>query len=180
MAIVAMANAVAGNVALAAEYNKLITNILDLDARVTSLEGGTSSMLGAKARATSSTGTNGITTTETIFHSVTFTASAGRRYRVTLDQQFVFSDTSYFVLRGRWATGATVTAAGNQFYYRFISAGTPGNWEGPKTVVADITGMPAGQVTVGFSIVRSTGSGTVDARADASDLKRIYIDDIGV
>jgi len=38
MAIVAMTPAVAGNVALAAEYNKLITNITDLDTRTTAVE----------------------------------------------------------------------------------------------------------------------------------------------
>jgi hypothetical protein len=38
MAIVSMTPAVAGNVALAAEYNKLITNITDLDTRTTAVE----------------------------------------------------------------------------------------------------------------------------------------------
>lgn len=38
MAIVSMTPAVAGNVALAAEYNKLITNITDLDSRTTAVE----------------------------------------------------------------------------------------------------------------------------------------------
>jgi hypothetical protein len=175
-----MSPAVAGNVALAAEYNKLITNITDLDTRMQVLENGTSSSLGARARTTSSTGISAISTTETIIQSATFTAEVGRRYRAILDAQFVFSDTSYYIIRGRWVTGATVTSAGTQFYYRFISAGTPGNWEGPKTVIAEVTGIPAGQATIGFSIVRSSGSGNVDARADASDLRRMYIDDIGV
>lgn len=38
MAIVPMTNAVPGTVALAAEYNKLITNITDLDTRTTAVE----------------------------------------------------------------------------------------------------------------------------------------------
>lgn len=38
MPIVPMTPAVAGNVALAAEYNKLITNITDLDSRTTAVE----------------------------------------------------------------------------------------------------------------------------------------------
>jgi len=180
MPIVPMTNAVAGTVALSAEYNKLISNILDLDTRLITLENTTFSGLGAKARATSATPTNSIGATETIFHSVSFTAQAGRRYRVIMDQQFVFTDTSYFVLRGRWATGGTLTTAGTQFYYSFISGGTPGNWEGPRTVLGEITGIPAGTATVGFSMIRATGSGTVDARADASMLKRIYVDDVGV
>ncbi len=180
MAIVPMANAVAGNIAVAAEYNKVVSNVVDLDTRVQSLEAGTSSMLGAKARAVSSTGVNGIAGTETMFQTVTFTASAGRRYRVLLDYQLVYTDASYFVLRGRWAAGGSVTSSGTQFYYRFVSAGSPGNWEGSRTVIAEVTGLPAGSVTLGFSLIRSTGSGTVDARADASDQRRMYIDDIGV
>lgn len=38
MAIVPMANAVPGNVALAAEYNKVVSNVVDLDARTTLVE----------------------------------------------------------------------------------------------------------------------------------------------
>jgi len=180
MAIVAMANAVAGNIAVAAEYNKVVANIVDLDTRVQALEAGTSSMLGAKARQVTPTGVNGIGATETFISQITFTASAGRRYRVLWDGQLVYSNSDYFNLVGRWATGATVTAAGTQFYFRNVSGGTPGNWEGPRTIIAEITGMPAGQVTVGFSLKRSSGTGTVDARADANDQRRMYIDDIGV
>lgn len=180
MAIVPMANAVAGNIAIAAEYNKVVSNVVDLDTRVQALELGTSSMLGSKGRSVSSTGVNGIGATETIVQTVTFTASAGRRYRVLLDTQLVFSNPDYFVLRARWATGATVTTAGTQFYFRNISGGTPQNWEGPRAVIAEVTGIPAGQATVGFTLVRSSGTGTVDARADASDQRRMYVDDIGV
>jgi hypothetical protein len=180
MAIVAMANAVAGNIAVAAEYNKVVSNVVDLDTRVQALEAGTSNMLGAKARAVSSTAVNGVGATETFFQTITFTASAGRRYRVLLDTQFVFSDASYFDLAGHWAAGGTVTTAGTIFYSRHISGGTPGNWEGPRAVIAEITGMPAGTVTVGFSVRRTSGAGTIDNRADTADFRRMYIDDIGV
>lgn len=180
MAIVPMANAVAGNIAVAAEYNKVVSNVVDLDTRVQALEAGTSNMLGAKARQVTPTGVNGIGATETFISTVTFTASAGRRYRVLWDGQIVYSNPDYFVMRGRWATGASVTAAGTQFYFRNVSGGTPQNWEGPRAVIAEVTGLPAGQVTLGFSLARSSGTGTVDARADANDQRRMYIDDIGV
>src|SRR5690242_5516131 len=122
MAIVSMANAVAGNIALAAEYNKLITNILDLDSRVQALEGGTSSMLGRKASVQSTTAVNGIGATETMIQTLTFTAQTGRRYRVTMDLQLVYSDTSYFSLSGYWKAGSTLPnpTGAVQFYRRNI------------------------------------------------------------
>lgn len=43
MAIVSMANAVAGQPAIAAEYNKVVSNIVDLDSRVTTNTSGLSS-----------------------------------------------------------------------------------------------------------------------------------------
>lgn len=179
MAIVSMTNAVAGNIALAAEYNKLITNILDLDSRVQTLEGGTSSMLGRKASVQSSTAVSGISTTETMIQTLTFTAQTGRRYRVTMDFQLIYSDTSAFSLSGYWASGGTVTTGGAQFYRRMISGGTPGNVEGPRTIVGEITGIPAGTATVGFAIARQSGSGNVNADAWAGDKRLMYIDDIG-
>lgn len=180
MAIVPMANAVAGNIAIAAEYNKVVSNVVDLDARVQSLEAGTSNMLGAKARSVRTVGVNGVAATEVVLQSVTFTAAVGRRYRVMLDLQLVYSNSDYFQIQGKWQTGATLTISGTPFYARNISGGTPGNWEGPRTVIAEITGMPAGQVTVGFTLKRTSGTGTLDARADATDSSRLYVDDIGV
>jgi len=180
MAIVSMANAVAGNIAIAAEYNKLITNILDLDSRTQTLEGGTSSMLGRKASVQSTTAVNGITSTETIIQTLTFTAQTGRRYRITMDCQLVFSDSSQFSMSGYWvAAGSMPTPAGSQFYRRMTAGASAGNYSGPRTFVGEITGATPGTITVGFALARQSGSGSVDARADAGDKRMMYIDDIG-
>jgi hypothetical protein len=176
-----MTNAVAGSLALAAEYNKALANIRDLDARLQALEGATSSSLGrvAGSRRTAGIGPSAFTT-ETLLQAVTFTVQTGRRYRVTMDYQYVGSDTSYFGVWGRYATGATVTSAGTQFYYRDTSAGSPGNWEGPKIITAEATGLPPGQVTIGFFVRRTGGSGTTDFRADTGQPAFVWVDDVGI
>lgn len=178
---VPMTDAVAGTVALAAEYNKALANIRDLDARLQVLEGATSSSLGriAGSRRTTGVGPSAFTT-ETLLQAVTFTAQTGRRYRVTMDYQNVASDTSYFTMFGRYAAAATVTNTGTQFYYRDTSAGSPGNWESPKNIIAEATGLPAGQVTIGFFIRRSGGSGTTDFRADPGQPAFMWVDDVGI
>ncbi|HET6291026.1 MAG TPA: hypothetical protein VFG15_30315 [Amycolatopsis sp.] len=120
----------------------------------------------------------GTFTTETFIQTVTFSAQAGRRYRITMDYQNVASDTTYFTMRGRWAAGPSVTPAGTQFYYRDTSAGSPGNWEGPLTVTAEVTGLPAGQITAGFSVIRTGGTGTADYRAAPTQPAYVWVDDV--
>ncbi|WP_328604765.1 hypothetical protein OG943_32685 [Amycolatopsis sp. NBC_00345] len=176
-----MSDAVAGSVALAAEYNKALANIRDLDARLRALEGATSSSLGriAGSRRTAGVGPAAFTT-ETLLQAVTFTVQTGRRYRVTMDYQYVGSDTSYFGVWGRYAAGPTVTNTGTQFYYRDTSPGSPGNWEGPRVITAETTGLPAGQVTIGFFVRRTSGSGTNDFRADTGQPAFMWVDDVGI
>ncbi|WP_143268937.1 hypothetical protein [Amycolatopsis vastitatis] len=176
-----MTDAVANTVAVAAEYNKALANIRDLDARLRVLEAATASSLGriAGSRRTTGVGPSAFTT-ETLIQAVTFTAQNGRRYRFTMDYQNVAADTSYFGVWGRYAAAATVTNTGTQFYYRDTSGGTPGNWEGPKVIIAEAAGLPAGQVTVGFFVRRTGGSGSTDFRADAGQPSFLWVDDVGI
>lgn len=177
---VPMTDAVPNSVALAAEYNKALANIRDLDARLQVLEGATSSSLGRIAGSRRTAGIGPATfTTETLLQAVTFSAQTGRRYRFTMDYQNVGADTSYFGVWGRYATGGTVTSTGTQFYYRDTSAGSPGNWEGPKVIIAEAVGLPAGQVTVGFFVRRTGGSGSTDFRADTAQPAFMWVDDVG-
>ena len=88
-----MTDAVAGERAFAAEYNKALANIRDLDARLQVIEAATASSLGriAGSRRTFGVGPSAFTT-ETLIQAVTFTVQTGRRYRFTMDYQNVGSD----------------------------------------------------------------------------------------
>lgn len=181
MAIVPMANAIPGTVALSAEYNKVVSNVVDLDTRLQALEGTTTAAIGRKAGSTRTTDINLSGSTETLLQSVTFTASAGRRYRVTMDYNNVAtSTTTYYGIRGRWAAGASVTTAGTQVYYRETAAGAPGDWEAPLVLTFEVTGLPAGQVTIGVFSQRVSGVGTTSYRGSAGQPAYMWVDDVGV
>lgn len=60
MAIVTMANAVAGNVASAAEYNKIVSNVYDLDSRTTTATSNVSSLSTSLTNLKNVTGTSAL------------------------------------------------------------------------------------------------------------------------
>lgn len=180
MAIVPMANAIPGTVALSAEYNKVVSNVVDLDTRVQSLEGTTTAAIGRKAGSTRTVDVNGTFATETLLQSVTFTASAGRRYRITMEYQNVAEASNYYVLRGRWAAGASVTTAGTLVYSRNTAAKSPGNWEAPLVCTFEVTGLPAGQITLGVFAIRTSGTQSTQFRASAGEPAFMWVDDVGV
>jgi hypothetical protein len=124
MAIVSMTPAVAGNVAVAAEYNKLISNITDLDTRTTAVEAAVGGGTGEVPRkggewymATSQTGiaqgtlltawtANG--TPSGVAHSAgTFTVTDAGLYVIVANVRFITGDPSrYVMITGNGATGS--------------------------------------------------------------------------
>lgn len=120
---------------------------------------------GQVARALQS-GTVTTSSTEAVALSATFTAIAGRRYRVTYDGAYQGTvNADILAIKFRWASGASVTTSGTAFRNKAVSVNTAsGNT--PLTVVGDVTGIPAGQATIGICIVRSSGTGNVSLNTD--------------
>lgn len=106
------------------------------------------------------TGSVSITTVETVIQQVTFTAVASARYRVTAMQSVqstIANDNMQLRIRGNG--GATLSTGGSELASVLPNANQAGKGQ-HVTLWAFLVGW-AGQVTVGCTLVRSTGTGTV-------------------
>lgn len=137
-------------------------------------------------------GTSGDVTAEAITDAVTFTAEAGRRYRVTvctpvIDNQAAGVQTGVVTLRH--AAGASVTAAGTIIGKAVNNApagtgsSTPGSSAETVTLVGYINNVTAGQRTVGVGLaatgvtaIRFLAAGTVGP----DYIPQLVVDDVGL
>lgn len=120
-----------------------------------------------------------ITGTEVITDSITFTAVAGRRYRLT--HQTIWTSTvanDAAIFRFRYAAGASLTNAGTLFYNITTNTDVAGH-QMPLTIMKDITGIAAGQTTIGVGLLRS-GTGTITSNPfNESGGTLLMLEDIG-
>lgn len=120
------------------------------------------------------------TTTEILADSVTFTSVAGRRYRSTWDG--AWSGTAggeSLEVRLRYAAGASVSPTSTLRRGKtMVTVGA--NFVEPLTLVTPLSGLPAGQVTVGLFLIRTFGSGTMKLNASATTQTVMLVEDIGV
>ncbi|WP_409074061.1 hypothetical protein [Micromonospora chalcea] len=124
------------------------------------------------------TATGSITTTETVIQSVTFTAVAGVRYKVTATQSTqstVAGDNPQ--IRLRWAAGASVTASGTELISKLAVAAVVSKGE-PVDLVDTFVPNVNGQVTVGVTLVRNAGTGNVSSFGDSRQVNTILIEGI--
>ena len=119
------------------------------------------------------------TTTESLVHSVTFTAVAGRLYLHVFNGVWASSAASdNCTFRVRYAAGASVAntdtlARGATF------TSTNANYQIPLSFESPIAGIAAGQATVGIFILRTFGSGTLSVKASATEPAYSYVQDKG-
>lgn len=100
------------------------------------------------------------TTTETVIDTLTFTAESTIRYLVFSVLNYQSSVANDLVqIRYRWQAGGTLTTGGTQFHSVLTNCDIV-NRGAPATLIRDITGL-SGQVTVGTTAVRSSGTGTI-------------------
>lgn len=121
----------------------------------------------------------GILATETVIDTFTFTAVAGRRYRAVWDG--VVSNnaaTNNVEMHLRYAAGASVTNTGTLIAGK-LHTSPAANINMPTTITLPYSGFPAGQVTIGFFLVTSFGSGTSTAVAGVNYPTNFWIEDIG-
>ena len=126
---------------------------------------------GAATESVRTTASAGITTTETVIQSVTFTAVSGAGYIVDALQHVqstVANDTA--MMRLRWAAGASVTSAGTLLLTILPNCDVAGKgqpWSMRKLLVPNVTG----QVTVGVTLVRDGGTGTISSSGQANRIE---------
>lgn len=131
-------------------------------------------------------------TTEVITDSVTFTAEAGRAYRVSvmtpvLDNQATASQTAITTIR--WASGATVSNAGSLIAKGIgntpgvTGSSSPGSAAETITMIGYINNPPAGQVTVGLGLAASSASSNVRYLASGTTgpdkAGILFVEDVG-
>lgn len=145
---------------------------------------GGSAGTGEPGRVGSSLATTPVTgiSAETVTDTVTFTATAGRRYRATALFQWdgdTAGDEAYF--RFRWQAGSSVTTAGTQFAIaRVTSLGTtPSNPRMSMHLVRDVTGIGAGTATIGLTVARAQGTGSISREGAADNECFLVVDDVG-
>ena len=106
-----------------------------------------------------------VTTTETVLDFVTFTAVTGAFYKLTWNgnaRSSIANDVA--LVRFRYQAGAALTTAGTQFYITQISFPTALANNGPSfNFCKVISGIAAGQTSIGVTIIRSSGSGTISS-----------------
>jgi hypothetical protein len=116
---------------------------------------------------------------ETMLMSVTFTAVAGRRYRVVLNSGWTVPSASTNTLKFRWASGASVTTSGTETWSERLRAHTGGAFDRIKTEDT-LSGLTAGQVTVGVTLANDDGIGGGSLLAASNNVRTLTIYDVGV
>ncbi|MFD6771064.1 hypothetical protein ACFWC6_33140 [Micromonospora chalcea] len=130
----------------------------------------------AESTRTSASGT--ITTTETIVQSVSFTAVAGVKYKVTAEQSVQSSaNGESAVVRLRWASGGTVTNSGTQIDSKIAPCNTA-TLGFLATLRGTFTPNVNGTVTVGVGIVRNTGTGNITSFGSSNQINTITIEGV--
>jgi hypothetical protein len=108
---------------------------------------------------TSSSGT--FTTTETVLDYITFTAISGATYELrmaTVLQSSVAND--LIGVRFRWLAAAALTTSGTEFHRVTFNADIVNRGQIMVTQ-RTITGLTAGQVSIGVTAVRHSGTGNI-------------------
>lgn len=114
------------------------------------------------------------TTVETIVQTLTFPGIAGQRYKITAEQSVqstVANDVAQ--CRLRWATGASVTTAGTAVASKFPTCITAalGNL---FVIIGYVVPATTDDVTVGVTLVRGLGTGTLSSFGSAAQVNTIH------
>ena len=108
-------------------------------------------------------------TTEVFIDSITFTAVTGETYLLMIDGNYQGTTVADILEhRFRWAAGASVTAAGTLFGSKRTRIEVA-NSSTPFSMHRTVTGVTAGQATIGVSINRQSGAGTVQVDGAATN-----------
>lgn len=116
---------------------------------------------------TSTIGT--FTTTETLLDQITFTAVDDARYKLTWVghvQSGIVGD--IVQLRCRWMSGNTLDNTGTLFSSHQVNIDIAGRAMN-ETIIKTVTGIGAGEISIGVLAVRSSGSGAISSNGSANN-----------
>ena len=127
------------------------------------------------AESTRQTVVTGITTTETVLQSVTFTAVATARYKITAAQSIQSSVAGDLIqMRIRWSAGAILSTSGTELVTILPNADIVSKGQ-TQPLIATVTNL-SGQVTVGVTAVRNGGTGTITSNGDSRQTNTILVE----
>jgi hypothetical protein len=111
------------------------------------------------------TGSDYLTLTATAAGSVTATATAP-----------VTVPTNNFKIR--YSAGTSLSTAGTLVHARNVRSWATAEYLA-ITMATDVTGIPAGQTTIGVTSAVVLGTGTIDIRGASDNLRKLIVEDIG-
>lgn len=124
---------------------------------------------------TRNTSSGTITTTETVVQSVTFTATPGARYKITAVQSVQSSVAADLIqVQVRWSSGATLSISGAQLASLLVNQDVAGKGIIVPLVIT-VAGL-SGQVTVGVTVVRASGTGNVTSFGNAQQINTVLVE----
>lgn len=127
------------------------------------------------AESTRQTAVGSITTTETVIQSVTFTAVSTARYKITAVQSIQSTVAGDLIqMRVRWSAGAILSTSGTELLSILPNADIAGKGQGQPLTVT-VTNL-SGQVTVGVTAVRNSGTGTISSFGDSRMTNTILVE----
>lgn len=113
-------------------------------------------------------------TAETVIDTLTLTAEPTQRYMVTALPNYQSSVANDLVqLRLRWQAGGTLTTAGTEFHSLLLNCAVASRGE-QAILQRDITGL-SGQVTVGVTAARSSGTGNITMFGSSSQNNVLFV-----
>lgn len=116
----------------------------------------------------------GFTTAETVLQSVSFSAVAAARYKITALQGVQSTVAGDLIrLRIRWDTGGSLSTSGTELLALLPNADIAGKGSA-VTMIATVTGL-SGTVSVGVTAVRDTGTGTISSFAQAGRQEHLVL-----
>lgn len=114
-------------------------------------------------------------TTETAIQAATWTATSDRRYKVTAVQGVHSTVSGDLVqMRLRWKLGPTMDIASTEMHSIIVTCITA-NLAIEQDMIRTVTGL-SGQVTVGVTAVRFSGTGNITMHGDGSQNQILLVE----
>ncbi|MFI7072042.1 hypothetical protein [Micromonospora sediminicola] len=116
-----------------------------------------------------------ITTTEAVLQSVTFTAVSTARYKISAVQSIQSTVAGDLIqMRIRWSAGAILSTSGTELKSILPNADVASKGQA-QPITATVTNL-SGQITVGVTAVRNSGTGTVSSFGDSRMTNTILVE----
>lgn len=121
------------------------------------------------------TSTSGTFTAETVLDYIVFTAISGATYELRCTTPLQSSVASDIIdLRFRWLAAAALTTSGTEFHHVSPNADVASRGQ-PFATQRTISGLPAGQISIGVTAARNSGTGNISSVGSSNQNAGIWL-----